>query len=139
MAGSQTWFQYKDDAGNVYSVVQDESNGIATVGGTRLAIARTAAHPAIPGRLRKRYLLAYLKSNPKVRRKFWVPNPLAIPQILASATMKAAVYASGADTVPVQEDWIISAYRGERGSVIPTVDATAGDTGLTDGSVGRDV
>jgi hypothetical protein len=53
--------------------------------------------------------------------------------------MKAAVYASGADTVPVQEDWIVSAYRGERGSVIPTVDATAGDTGLTDGSVGRDV
>jgi hypothetical protein len=139
MAGSLTWFQYKDDAGNTYSVMQDESNGLATIGGVRLALARTAANPAIPGRLRKRYVLAYLKSNPKLRRKFWVANPLAIPQILSSAAMKAAVYASGADTTPVQEDWVISAYRGERGSIVPTVDATAGDTGLTDGTVGRDL
>lgn len=138
MAGSLNWFRYTDDGGTSYSVSLDESNSKATVGGVALFLNRTAAHPLLSSRTKKRYLLATLISNPQIKRKFWVGNPLAIPQILAGATLVAPVYPVVGDTAVTGVNWSITAYRGEKSATPPALNITAGDTGLTDGTVPRD-
>lgn len=138
MAGSKRWFRYQDDAGNSYSVNLDESNSEGTVGGVTMMASRTAAHPRLPNGLRMRYVNAFLTATPLVKRKFWVGNPLAIPQVLASAAMLAGAYPSATDGATVAGAWTISSYRGERNNGAPALNTTGGDTGLTDGDVQRD-
>jgi hypothetical protein len=138
MAGSLKYFKYTDDAGVPYSVNIDESNAEATVGGVVLCLPRTAAHANIPTKLKKRFLNAYLTSNPLVKRKFWVGNPLAIPQILAGGAFLAGAYPAAADTATVPVPWTITSYRGEKNSPPPALNTTSGDTGLTDGDLARD-
>jgi hypothetical protein len=138
MAGSLKPFRYRDDAGSDFTVILDESNSTATVGGVSLFLARTAAHPLLSGRVKKRYVTATLVSNPNIKRRFWVGNPLAIPQILAGAAFLAGVYPVSGDTAVTAVAWSLGAYRGEKGAIPPALNATLGDTGLTDGSVQRD-
>ncbi len=110
MAGSLKYFRYRSDAGVDYSINIDESNANATVGGVALCLPRTAAHPLLGGRTTKRYLLATLVSNPRIKRKFWVGNPAAIPQILAGSAMLAGVYPLSTDVAVAPVVWSISAY-----------------------------
>jgi hypothetical protein len=138
MAGSLKYFLYTDDANAPYSVNVDESNGEATVGGIRLCLVRTAAHPNLPTKLKKRYVNAFVTATPNIKRRFWVGNPLAIPQILAGGAFLASAYPTAADATPVTVPWTVSSYRGEKNSPPPALNATSGDTGLTDGDVGRD-
>jgi hypothetical protein len=138
MAGSLRWFKYTDDAGGLFSVNLDESNSTATVGGVSLFTNRTAVHPLLSGRVKKRYVNATLTSNPNIKRRFWVGNPLAIPQILGGGAFLASVYPIAADTASAAVAWSITSYRGEKGAIAPALNATAGDTGLTDGSAARD-
>jgi hypothetical protein len=138
MAGSLKWQRYRDDAGNDFSINIDESNASATCGGIVLCPARTSAHANLPTKLKKRYVNAYLTTNPNIKRRFWVGNPLAIPQILAGAAFLASVYPLPADTAVAPVAWTISSYRGEKNAPPPALNATAGDTGLTDGSPARD-
>jgi hypothetical protein len=138
MAGSLKYFRYTDDTSANYSVNIDESNAEATVGGIALCLPRTAAHPNLPTKLKKRYVNAYVTATPAIKRKFWVGNPLAIPQILLGAAFLAAAVGSATDGAPVQVAWTISSYRGEKNSPPPALNTTAGDTGLTDGDPGRD-
>lgn len=138
MAGSLKYFRYTDDAGVPYSINVDESNAEATVGGIALCLPRTAAHPNIPTKLKKRYLNAYVTATPAIKRKFWVGNPLAIPQILAGGAFLAGAYPTAADAATVAVAWTISSYRGEKNSPPPALNTTSGDTGLTDGDAGRD-
>jgi hypothetical protein len=138
MAGSLKYFRYRSDAGVDYSINIDESNANATVGGVALCLPRTAAHPLLSGRTTKRYLLATLVSNPKIKRKFWVGNPAAIPQILAGSAMLAGVYPLSTDVAVAPVVWSISAYRGEKTGIAPAFNITAGDTGLTDGTASLD-
>jgi hypothetical protein len=138
MAGSLKWFKYADDAGVAYSINVDESNAEATVGGIALCLVRTAAHPNIPTKLKKRYLNAYVTATPAIKRKFWVGNPLAIPQILAGGAFLAGAYPTAADGATTTVAWTIASYRGEKNAPPPALNTTAGDTGLTDGDLGRD-
>jgi hypothetical protein len=138
MAGSLKYVRYNDDAGVAYSVNLDESNSEATCGGVALCLPRTAAHPNLPTKLKKRYVNCFLTATPAVKRRFWVGNPLAIPQILAGAAFLAAPYPSAADAAPVTAPWTITSYRGEKNSPPPALNTTSGDTGLTDGDVSRD-
>jgi hypothetical protein len=139
MAGSRRWFLYKDDSGTDYSVNLDESNSEATVGGVRLFLNRTIANPLLRKGIKLRYVNAYLQSNPLNKRKFAVGNPLAIPQILAGATITASVYGNPEDGVDTDTfTWVISSYRGEQSSIPPAVSATSGDSGLVDGDQPQD-
>lgn len=134
MAGSRTLFNYTDDAGIVYTVKLDESNsGATTISGERLMPLRTAAAANIPGGNKLRYCLAYVASNPRIRRKFYIGNLAAIASVIApGATLQAAVYPNPDDSVPTAVPWIITAYRGEERSISPAT--TALDTGLIDGT-----
>jgi hypothetical protein len=138
MAGSLKWQRYRDDSGLDYSINVDESNAAATCGGVALCPTRTSAHANLPTKLKKRYVNAYLTSNPVIRRRFWVGNPLAIPQILAGAAFLAGVYPLPADTAIAPVAWTIASYRGEKNAPPPALNTTVGDTGLTDGSPARD-
>lgn len=138
MAGSLRYMLYTDDAGANYSVNLDESNSEGTIGGIRMCLNRTAAHPNIPTKLKKRYVNAFVTATPAIKRRFWVGNPLAIPQILGGGAMLAGAYPSGADAATVTVAWTITSYRGEKNSPPPAFNATAGDTGLADGDVPRD-
>lgn len=138
MSGSRRYFQYRTDEGLSTTVVQDESNSEATVGGVPLMLNRTSAHPLLSSAVKKRYVLASVVTNPDVRRKFWVGNPAVIPQIFSGAVLKASVFANSADTQTETEDWSISFYQGESHRISPAFDTVAGDTGLTDGDRGRD-
>jgi hypothetical protein len=134
MAGSLTWQAYTDDEDVLYSVKRDESNGRATVGGQRLLLARTAAHDALPSNLTPRYILAYLNSNPSIKRKFIVGNPEAITQIREGGAFLAVAYPTADDTAGTPVAWTITAYRGEKLAIIPALNTTTGDTGLDDGT-----
>ena len=138
MAGSLKYFLYTGDDGLPYSVNVDESNSEGTIGGVRMMLPRTASHPNIPTKLKKRYVNAFVTATPAIKRRFWIGNPLAIPQILAGGAMLAAAYPSSADGASTTVPWTISSYRGEKNSPPPAFNATAGDTGLTDGDIQRD-
>jgi hypothetical protein len=138
MAGSLNWFRYQDDAGTSYSIFVDESNAKATCGGVQLCLNRTASSPLLPGGYKKRYVNAVLTSNPNIKRRFHVGNPLAIPQILAGAAFLAGVYPVAGDTAVTPVAWTVGSYRGERSKTPPALNTTAGDTGLTDGTAPRD-
>jgi hypothetical protein len=138
MAGSKRYFRYQNDAGAALSVQIDESNGEATCGGVALMLNRTAAHPKMAAGDKMRYCLAFLTSEPRIRRKFYVGNPLAVAQIQAGAAFLAGVYPSAADAATVTAAWTVTAFRGEKSNPAPAFNATAGDTGLTDGDVPRD-
>lgn len=138
MAGSLKWFKYTDDSAVDYSINVDESNAEGTIGGVRMCVVRSAAHPNLPTKLKKRYVNAFLTATPAVKRRFWLGNPLCIPQALAGAAMLAAPYPSAGDTAPVTAAWTITSYRGEKNAPPPALNATAGDTGLTDGDAPRD-
>jgi hypothetical protein len=138
MAGSKRWFRYTDDGGTNYSVNLDESNSEATIGGIPLFLNRTAAHPIAPTGLRKRYINAFLTSNPAIKRKFWVGNPLAIAQVGLGGAFLAAVYPTSADAASVAVAWTVTSFRGEKSSAPPALSVAGGDTGLTDGDVPRD-
>jgi hypothetical protein len=112
MAGSLRWFRYTDDSATPYSVLLDESNSRATCGGVALCLARTAAHPREQKSLSKRYVNCSLASNPNIKRRFWVGNSLAIPQILAGAAFLAVVYPTADDASGTAVAWTINSYRG---------------------------
>lgn len=138
MAGSLKYFQYTDDAGNNYSVFLDESNGEGTIGGVRLCLARTAASPNLPTKLKKRYVNAFVTATPAIKRKLYLGNPLAIPQALSGGALLVAAVPTAADGASVQVAWTVTSYRGEKNSPPPALSTTSGDTGLTDGDAGRD-
>jgi hypothetical protein len=138
MAGSLKPFRYRDDAGADFTVILDESNSTATVGGVALFLARTSPHPYLSNRVKKRYVNAFLTSNPSIKRRFWIGNPLAIPQVLAGAAFLAGVYPVPGDTAVAPVAWTITSYRGEKSATPPSLNTTAGDTGLTDGTAPRD-
>lgn len=138
MAGSLRYFRYQNDAGASLSVQIDESNGEATCGGVALMLNRTATHPRMGAGDKMRYCLATLTSNPNIKRKFYVGNPLAVAQLQAGAAFLAAVYPTAGDAASVTAAWTVTALRGEKTRVAAAFNATAGDTGLTDGDVQRD-
>lgn len=138
MAGSLKWVSYTDDAGVAYSINVDESNSEGTIGGVRMCLNRTVASPNIPTKLKKRYVNAFVTATPAIKRRFWIGNPLCIPQALAGAAMLAAAYPTPADAAPTTVAWTITSYRGEKNAPPPALSTTSGDTGLTDGDVARD-
>jgi hypothetical protein len=136
MAGSRVIRQYTDDAGNQYAITIDESNAEAIVGGgsTVLMPLRTSNIEGLPRGLTPRYVLAYLATNPLVRRKFKVGGVAQINALIQpGATITAAVTANPDDLGPGPgATFVITAYRGEKRNLIPATNA-AGDTGLIDG------
>lgn len=138
MAGSLKYFLYTDDAGTGYAINVDESNGEGTIGGVRMCLNRSAVVPNIPTKLKKRYINAFVTATPAIKRRFWIGNPLAIPQALAGAAVLAAAYPSAADAASATVAWSITSYRGEKNAPPPPLSTTGGDTGLTDGDIARD-
>lgn len=138
MAGSKRWFRYVTDAGLPFSVNIDESNGEATCGGVSLMLQRTAAHPKLAKGDEMRYCLAFVTATPNIRRKFYVGNALASAQLALGSSFLAGIYPTAADGASVTAAWTVTAIRGEKATLPPAFNATAGDTGLIDGDVQRD-
>ncbi len=138
MAGSLNWFRYTDDTGNNFSVFLDESNSKATAGNVQLCLARAAVYPLLAAGFKKRYVNAYLSSNPSIKRRFIVGNPLALAQIATGGAFLAAVYPVPGDTAVAPVAWTVTSSRGEKSKVAPAVNTTSGDSGLTDGTTPRD-
>jgi hypothetical protein len=142
MAGSITYQRYTDDSGLSYSIKMDESNAKGTVGSKRLCLARSVAHDGMPKNMEPRYVLAYNQITPAQKRKFIVGNPNAITDLLTpgaivvSEQYPAVNSESGGGGATI--NWIVTYYSGERRKLIPAVNSSTGDTGLTDGSAGLD-
>lgn len=127
MAGSKRWYRYVGDGGVNYAVELDNTNTTAV-----LSVAGTAVGPLgapvsggetlIPGRLKMRYVNAYLSTNPLVRRKLWVPLLTVFNQITNGSTIAAV--ASGSEGAVT---WVVTSKRGERSPIANTVDT--GQTG----------
>jgi hypothetical protein len=135
MAGSLVYRQYTSDSGQPYAMRCDESNARAAVTSNSNALSRnlTANVPQLPRGVTKRYVLCYNRAVPAMKRKFWVGDVLNIPQLLLpGATITGEDYPGAADTAGVNQTWVVTAYRGEKVTVVPAFDAP--DTGLTDGT-----
>lgn len=130
MAGSRRRFRYESDNGSAYSLTLDESNGEAIItAGARITDDLVSGELSKPAGFSPRYVLAYLQSNPLIRRRFVVGDPAAVSGLTATgATMQAAVYALADDTTPPKVAWVVTAYRGEKLSVVGGISAP--DTGL---------
>jgi len=129
MAGSREYFNYTDDVGNSYAMLIDESNGEATVGGTALCNQLTSTTtPFLPRSIKKRYILAYLDADPKIKRRFWVGNPDAIERVYSGGALSAVVYPTVGDAAGTASEWVVTSYRGEAAAFANLV-----DTGLTEG------
>lgn len=133
MAGSKRKFRYESDSGQAYVLTLDESNGEAVNStSTRITDNLTGTELNKPARFTPRYVLAYLQSNPLIRRKFTVGDPATVVSLVTgAASLSAPVYANADGTVPTAAVWIVTAYRGEKLAVFSGTAAV--DTGLTDG------
>jgi hypothetical protein len=138
MSGSLTYRKYTADSGVDYSIKVDESNantiisGGGGVGG-QLCPPRTANNPDLPRGLKKRYVLAYSADNPSIRRKFYIGDRSLLAALLLPGTrLSAEEYPGDDDTAGVVNQWVVTAYRGEKVPIIPAFSAP--DTGLTDGT-----
>lgn len=133
MAGSKRRFRYESDSGLFFSLTLDESNGEALNStSTRITDNLAGGELNKPQGFKPRYVLAYLQTNPLIRRKFTVGDPTVVPSLTTgAASILAPVYANADGTVPPAVTWLITAYRGEELGVISGVAAI--DTGLTDG------
>jgi hypothetical protein len=136
MAGSRTIRQYTADDGTNYAIAADKSNADANLVGrnTVLLATRQLNVPDLPRGLRPRYVLTFLKSDPTVKRKFYVG---VIGQIGTIYTPGAIIEGERSPTgIPgggTKVQWIVTAYRGEKYNFRAAVDAF--DSGQTDGNV----
>jgi hypothetical protein len=134
MAGSIIWAEYEADDGTTYAVKIDKSNAnaITDPGAENLMPTRsTAGIKGLPRGLKMRYCLAYQQDKPAIRRRFWVGNKQAVTNILTSGTtILCEAYPGANDIAGVEKTWVVTAFRGEKSPIIPTVGAP--DTGLTD-------
>lgn len=133
MAGSRKKFQYTNDSGVLYQLKLDESNAEGTIGGVVMFLPRSAQLPDIPRGTKPRYVNAFLASNPVIKRKFYIGNPLAVVQAVNGAVLSAVVYPNATDTAGTTANWTITSYRGEGSTPPEPVNTTSGDSGLTDG------
>lgn len=139
MAGSLVYRQYISDSGITYAQRCDESNARASVTGGNaagLSPVLTANVPGLPRGIGKRYVLAQSSANPNIRRKFWIGNPANVASLLLpGATITAEDYPGAGDTPGANATFIVTAYRGEKQTIVPAFNAL--DTGLTDGTPGQ--
>lgn len=136
MAGSRTRKKYESDDGNTYTIVVDESNAEATKQGSTVALCAPVDnnYQALPRSTKTRFVLAYLASNPSIRRKFRVGDRTLVLSLLEpGAQLSAVVYPNSGDSAGDRELWNITAYRGEKAAVEPSVAGSQDDTGLEDG------
>jgi len=133
MAGSRRKFRYESDTGAAFVLTLDESNGeAANGGGIRITGNLVGGELNKPSGFTPRYVLAYLQSNPNIRRKFVIGDPAVVVGVTATGnTIQAPVYANADGTVPTPATWVVTSYRGEKIGV--SAAASAIDTGLTDG------
>ncbi|NJL71619.1 MAG: hypothetical protein HC888_08365 [Candidatus Competibacteraceae bacterium] len=111
----------------------DEGNGEATASaGGRITPDLAGAELNKPSGFTPRYVLAYLQTNPLIKRRFVVGDQDVVDSITASgATLSAPVYANADGSAPTAATWVITAYRGEKIAVAGGT--AAADTGLNDG------
>lgn len=111
MAGSNRWFGYEADNGDVFAFEGDESTNESVNLGT---VAITAATPILPsrGRLNPRKVACYrLVDDQTVRQQFVVKTAAAL----------AALYSAGTVTVGGTQ-WNVSSTLGESRKAIPQRD-----------------
>lgn len=134
MAGSLTYRTYRTDSGAFTSIRMDESNAsTTTAGGSQLCPPKVGDYPALPRGLTPRYINTYDQNLPRRKRRFYVGDPtLVAGLVVPGATVVSEVYPNSEDDGGTTSTWVITSYRGEKSSVIPSNNAP--DTGLTDGS-----
>jgi hypothetical protein len=141
MAGSITYCSYTSDSGATYDLKLDESNskGVALPGNVALTNARVVVGLQPTKSLKPRYVLCYSEANPLIKRRLVVGNTAAIPVLLAPGSkIQIEDYPGVADTVGTVSVFVVTYYSGEKSNVIPAVNTSGGDTGLTDGTPARD-
>lgn len=136
MAGSRTIKKYTTDGGVDFLIRIDESNAEAlNSADEELALTPTADVEFLPQGFTPRYILAFRTDEPNFKRKFKVGNPAAIPElVVAGAKVFAQLVPTSDDTVGTQVEFTVTAYRGEKRAVAPSV-INKEDTGLIDGDL----
>lgn len=104
---------YLDDTGSTYRVALDAWDWNGTIGGATLFNRNSPKAPIIPPTIKMRYVNAYLKSNPTIRRRFFVGNKIALKFGVNGGSLIGSVVGNGNTTGVGQVEWIISSVRGE--------------------------
>lgn len=140
MAGSLIPVSYQRDSGQFYALNRDESNSRASISSdvsSFVPLFLPSATPFVgglpPKGFKERYANTYLKSDPRVRRRFPIGNPAAL---VVATTTNAEI------TAPVSPDgpavrWVVTTTRGE--SNPRQLNFTANDSGQDDGTPGAGV
>lgn len=104
---------YVDDAGLSYRVNLLRWEQDATLGGATIFNRNNPRVPLLPSTIKMRYVNAYLKSNPSIRRRFSIGNKIA----LRFGTQGKELIGYEVDeqdfgNAPVKI-WVVSSVRGE--------------------------
>jgi hypothetical protein len=137
MAGSLVWRAYQDDVNIFYRFLIDKSNASAGPSGhtegDSLDFCRipTANYPILPKTIKKRYVLAFCLSNPKIKRKFYIGNRDVVGFLVGSYSyLGVRTYPGANDTAGTAQTWISTYYSGEKRILLPLYSQSV-DTGLT--------
>ncbi len=104
---------YLDDSGKTWRVLVQtwEWNGL--LGGATLFNRNVPSAPLLPSSVRMRYVNAYLKSNPDVRRRFFVGNRIALRFGIQGSALQGLQINTEDTTGNGYLEWVVSSVRGE--------------------------
>jgi len=104
---------YRDDRNVAYTVDLQSIDSEGSVSGNALFGARINSAPTLPANIKMRYVNAYLKSNPKIRRRFYIGSLAARNSAIAGGVLLGLPLPSAGIAGNALLSWTIVSCRGE--------------------------
>lgn len=104
---------YLDDSGKTWRVSVETWDWNGLLGGATLFNRNVPSAPILPSTIRMRYVNAYLKSNPNIRRRFVIGNRVALRFGIQGGALRGLPINVENTSGNAYLDWVISSVRGE--------------------------
>lgn len=104
---------YRDDRNVAYTVNLDDIDSEGSIGANALFGSRIKSAPNLPATIKMRYINAFLKSNPRIKRRFYVGNLAARNSAVAGGEVLGLPLPSAGLPGNALRAWGVASYRGE--------------------------
>jgi hypothetical protein len=104
---------YRDDRNIAYTVDLEDIDSEGSIATNALFDSRINSAPNLPATIKMRYVNAFLKSNPRIKRRFYIGNLVARNSAIAGSEVLGLPLPSAGLPGKALRAWGISSYRGE--------------------------
>jgi len=104
---------YIDDRNIAYTVDLENEDSRGSISGNALFGNKINSAPNLPATIKMRYVNAFLKSNPSIKRRFYVGNLTARNSAIVGGELLGLPLPSAGLPGNALRAWGISSYRGE--------------------------